>query len=1043
MSVDGGMRWQAIFPGLPSNFVRALAIDGEGRIYAGTVGGMFVKTNDGTRWQKASDGLNNLDVISLAVDAGGQVYAGTDGGGVFVSGDQAANWKASSDGLTASVIHSLMVDDRGLVYAGTDNKNGNLYISMDRGVTWQSVSGGFPDTSVRALAVDAGRRLYAGMDGNVFVSDDQALSWKAVSKGLDAVTVSTLAVESSSGRVYAGTMRSGVFVSNDFGQNWQPATDGLIDTGLQCLASDSKGHIYLGTSGGGVFLSTDGGKRWQAASAGLSDLVIDAISVDSGDRIYIRTRGGGLFVSANGAANWQQISSGWAEIIWLFQRMRPLLRTSNGIQIGTNETGTLQAWIREQDFLQIRLWPLEDGRTLALGNWGATILKAELPTSTSHTFLDFVAFRAWLKYFIFPMMLVFKGWFAGFIFLLVILFFVLIYANVTRPLGLPMWAIFFARGRLDAYANPVKLEAAWQEWSAVIQRELLRFGDVFPDDLPRLVSLGDYAFRRYEHDYADQQEIELRGSRLRLLNQARLKRWHAAWRIAAGELGAGGGLAQPGRDAVDDLADALSNALGFTLSEGRDFEALRAYQVEAPALRLRLPQRFPLIFLADPQPTTQTAAMLVDAVDVLKESGYFALVVLLEPLVRHADAPARLRQALEGSPHVQDFIVLSQQDALDILIARHPAQALGRHITAQIDLSVISPFVIRGPVLETMFFGREAEVKRLVEGSAASDFALVGNRKIGKTSLLRRASRRLQESGRAQPLLLDCQAVTEAAGFYRQFEAGSGMNLPEPSPQGFAFAIDELKRRGPLPVLFVDEVDALLSAERVLGEPLVKTWRQLAQAGACHFVLCGASGLARYLEDAGSAFFNFGQPLPLGYLAPDVARLVLEQPFDALGLLVEEPETLLARAVELTSGHPNFLQYVGSKLVEAANLRGERRILLADLEALRLSNDFADYYLQTVWGEAGPLEKLITLLAPPAGFELGEMEDWLAERGVQVEESDLDAALKLLRVYAVLEKRGRRYEFTPRLFHELLERTQEVERLVRQEVRKLHSEEAQ
>jgi hypothetical protein len=481
----------------------------------------------------------------------------------------------------------------------------------------------------------------------------------------------------------------------------------------------------------------------------------------------------------------------------------------------------------------------------------------------------------------------------------------------------------------------------------------------------------------------------------------------------------------------------LANALGLTLDQPRDFEAARACLVEAPVLRLKLPPRFPLVFIADPQPDARTVQMLVDAVDVLRETGYFALVVPLEPRVRQLDVAAELRQAVDRSPHVQDFIVLSQDDVLDILLARHPAQSLVQCILAQMDLTVVSPFLVSGPVPETMFFGRETEVKTLVESAGSTDFAIIGNRKIGKTSLLQRTRARMAAGKRVRPLMVDCQTVRDATGFFAAFQAQTDLVLSAPTPEGLTAALTELRQDGLPVVLLMDEVDALLTDEKARGEPLVATWRALSQADVCHFVFCSSTGLARRLDDPDSVLFNFPQPLPLGYLSPETARMVLIQPLVTLGIVIEDTETLQAKVLALTSGHPNLIQYLGRGLVEAANRRGERCILLDDLTVLRNSTDFVEYYLKTVWGQAGPLEKLITLIASPNGFRLGELEAALIAHGVQVREEELDTALKLLRIYAILEKHERTYTFVPRAFPEILHRTQEVERLIAIEKRRL------
>ena len=614
------------------------------------------------------------------------------------------------------------------------------------------------------------------------------------------------------------------------------------------------------------------------------------------------------------------------------------------------------------------------------------------------------------------------------------------YLTRLRPYGVPPWALLLPQRRRVALAQPTRVEAAWPAWERALCAELLRHGDAIPADLLRVPrDFRTYTVERYTEAHADSQALDVRNHHLRLLTGDRLQRWHAAWHRAGRVLGARPGLPPEARPAVDALAGVLCEVLGFTPVDGegaRDFEAVRGERVAAPALRLAVPLRFPLLFVADPQPSARTVDMLVDAVDVLKESGYFALIVPLEPPVPTVDVAAELRQAIARSPHVQDFIVLSQEDVLDILIARHPIQALARCILSQVDLALVAPFVVNGPAPETMFFGREAEVKALVEGAPGKDFAIVGNRKIGKTSLLRRAGARLKAGGHVTVLTVDCQTVPHAADFYAEFQAQTGLTLPTPTPDGFRAAIEGLREAGPPPVLLLDEVDALLTLEKARGEPLTATWRALAQAGLCHFIFCGSTGLARRLDDARSVFFNFPQAMPLGYLGLETARQVLAQPCETLGLELEAADTLLDRAVTVTSGHPNLLQVLGKGLVDAANRRGERRILLEDLDALLASADFNETYLRIVWGEARPLEKLITLVAPPEGFTLPEIEAALAAQGVAFADEALDAALAMLRIYAVLEKRDRTYTFIPRAFPDILHRTQEVARLIAQEKRK-------
>ena len=90
--------------------------------------------------------------------------------------------------------------------------------------------------------------------------------------------------------------------------------------------------------------------------------------------------------------------------------------------------------------------------------------------------------------------------------------------------------------------------------------------------------------------------------------------------------------------------------------------------------------------------------------------------------------------------------MLNGQDLRQILIARDPGKRLVEIILQQVDLSVVSPYVTSGPVPASMFFGRDHELKTITRKITDTSFALIGGRKIGKTSILDRVYRLLGES---------------------------------------------------------------------------------------------------------------------------------------------------------------------------------------------------------------------------------------------------------------------------------------------------------
>src|SRR5512140_1968973 len=101
-----------------------------------------------------------------------------------------------------------------------------------------------------------------------------------------------------------------------------------------------------------------------------------------------------------------------------------------------------------------------------------------------------------------------------------------------------------------------------------------------------------------------------------------------------------------------------------------------------------------------------------------------------------------------------------------LLGARDPARRLVEVILDQVDLTVVSPYVTSGPVPENMFFGREHELKTIMRTVRNTNFAIVGGLQIGKTSVLSRVYRLLEEAPEFQPFYLDCQAVHSNTVFF-------------------------------------------------------------------------------------------------------------------------------------------------------------------------------------------------------------------------------------------------------------------------------------
>jgi len=332
-----------------------------------------------------------------------------------------------------------------------------------------------------------------------------------------------------------------------------------------------------------------------------------------------------------------------------------------------------------------------------------------------------------------------------------------------------------------------------------------------------------------------------------------------------------------------------------------------------------------------------------------------------------------------------------------------------------------------------MFFGREHELKTIVRTIRDTNFAIVGGRKIGKTSVLARVHQLLQETPEFQPFYLDCQAVHSYADFFGAVDTMWRTPLTAPTVEGFRRMVTDLPSQFPgrTLVMLFDEIDGLLQKDMQNGEQLFQILRALSQEGHLRFIFCGEKVLNGSLHNPGQVFFNFCNLIPLTYLKPDEARRVVIEPMQEMGITLEDDGALADEIVDLAAGHPNIVQYICQKLIERINLRRDRHIRRADLQAVSQSTQFAEYFAEVSWGHANALERLITLLMlDQPEITLTELAEQLRTRNLPVTPAQLQNALDDLCLYSILRRDGPKYTFGAKAFPEVLRRSQDVSGLL-------------
>ena len=244
-------------------------------------------------------------------------------------------------------------------YAARDPRDGTLWASLDHG-HWgpklsRSRDGGATWEDVTSLKYPAGARYIAKYLPTPDF-DPNAPTARPEYRDATVLKIWTLAFGHADepGRIYAGTIPGGLFVSDDGGDSWQlnrplwnhesrggdlfageatsvnkwggtPASIdyGVFEPGIHSIVIDPRDpkHIHIAASSAGVIESTDGGQTWAGRNSGVTnDYLPDKYAEWGHDPHFIshcaaqpdhlwQQNHCGVFYSSDGARNWKKVSA--------------------------------------------------------------------------------------------------------------------------------------------------------------------------------------------------------------------------------------------------------------------------------------------------------------------------------------------------------------------------------------------------------------------------------------------------------------------------------------------------------------------------------------------------------------------------------------------------------------------------------------------------------------------------------------------------------------------------------------------------------------
>jgi hypothetical protein len=231
------------------------------------------------------------------------------------------------------------------------------------------------------------------------------------------------------------------------------------------------------------------------------------------------------------------------------------------------------------------------------------------------------------------------------------------------------------------------------------------------------------------------------------------------------------------------------------------------------------------------------------------------------------------------------------------------------------------------------------------KGKAA--IALIGQRRIGKTSLLQKIERDGVEKTNLIPIFINIQGISGDYDFLNQTATAIAKKLASKSPsldrqQPYADFKDyllNLELDNQRFLIMLDEAD--LIPTRKLSDQLPGFLRALMQEPQYPVLLlfCGTHALQHLSSDYASIFFNTVQFKQVSYLSKAESHQVLTKA--AKEILDYDPATL-DTAYRLTQGQPLLLQSLGANIIDYFNaviLDEKKRSNYVNLNDLEYATD--------------------------------------------------------------------------------------------------------
>jgi hypothetical protein len=296
--------WEYV--GLKGFVIANIIQDNSGRLYStewqGFGDSVFFSDDFGKSWFSFGE-VNDSEFVrisSILFLENNDILISSDGsetGGIYKSTDGSKNWEQKNTGASINSCTKILINSDEIFASIYDA----VYVSVDKGESWSEFISK-PDSGNEIVDIARAKdgKLFAATFSEIFRSDDNGSSWQLITNGIPPTADFFMNLTlSDEGYIYLGTRRSGIYRTNDCGDNWEYIRQGWI----RYVTTKPGGYIMAGAEQEGLIFSTDYGDTWQIENSGLPGSLpntsfINSVYFDKDGYAYCSVHNYGIYRSA-------------------------------------------------------------------------------------------------------------------------------------------------------------------------------------------------------------------------------------------------------------------------------------------------------------------------------------------------------------------------------------------------------------------------------------------------------------------------------------------------------------------------------------------------------------------------------------------------------------------------------------------------------------------------------------------------------------------------------------------------------------------------